>query len=127
MQWVTATCAPGSCQPPASLQLSACWVYHTPEVLIVDEHRLEHIARHAVTLAEVQEIISGDYAHIKAREERWLLIGQTPSGQFLTVVVGERSQKDTYGLVTARPASREERRFYQKMAQGQGGEEDGQD
>jgi len=96
------------------------------KVLIVDEHRLEHIARHQVTIEEVQEIISGDYAYLKAREERWLLIGKTQTGRFLTVVVGERSRKDTYGLVTARPASREERRFYQKMALGEGGEEDGQ-
>lgn len=95
-------------------------------VLVVDEHRVAHIARHQVTVKEVREIVSGDHAYIKAREDRWLLIGKTKSGRFLTVVVGERSQKDAYGLVTARPASREERSFYREMALEQGGEEDDQ-
>lgn len=86
------------------------------KTLIVDDHRIAHIARHQVTIEEVQQIVSGDYVYIKAREDRWLLIGRTKTGRFLTVVVGERSQKDTYGLVTARPASREERSFYREMA-----------
>lgn len=96
------------------------------KVLIVDGHRIAHITRHQVTIEEVQQIVSGDYAYIKAREDRWLLIGKTKTGRFLTVVVGERSQQGTYGLVTARPASREERSFYREMALEQGGEEDDQ-
>jgi len=97
------------------------------KVLVVDEHRIAHIARHQVTIEEVQEVVSGDYAYIKGREDRWLLIGKTKTGRFLTVVVGERSQKNTYGLVTARPASREERSFYREMALEEGGEEDDKD
>lgn len=95
--------------------------------LLVDEQRASHIARHQVTVEEVQEVVSGDYVYIKAREDRWLLIGKTKSGRFLTVVVGERSRKDIYGLVTARPASRQERGFYREMAPREGGEEDDQD
>lgn len=45
--------------------------------LVVDEHRIAHIARHGVTLTEVHEIISGDYAYIGSREDRWLVIGRT--------------------------------------------------
>ena len=97
------------------------------KVLIVDEHRIAHIARHQVTVEEVQEIVSGDYVYIKAREDRWLVIGKTKAGRFLTVVVGERSGKGSYGLVTARPASREERSFYREMAQEEGGEEGDED
>ncbi len=77
-----------------------------------------------MTIEEVREIVSGDYVYIQGREGRWLLIGQTPKGRFLTVVVGERAQKNIYGLVTARPARREERSFYREMAQEQGGEQD---
>jgi len=95
------------------------------ETLIVDEHRIEHIARHQVTLEEVQEIVSGDYAYIKGREDRWLLIGPTKQGRFLTVVIGERSFPNTYGLVTARPARRDERSFYREMAL-EGGDKDGE-
>lgn len=96
------------------------------KVLVVDEGRLARIARHQVTGEEVQEVISGDYVYIKGREDRWLLIGKTKAGRFLTVVVGERSQKNTHGLVTARPARREERSFYWEMALEQGREEDEQ-
>ena len=95
------------------------------ETLIVDEHRIEHIARHQVTLEEVQEIVSGDYAYIKGREDRWLLIGQTKQGRFLTVVIGERSSSNTYGLVTARPSRRDERSFYRELTQ-EGGDRDGE-
>lgn len=95
------------------------------KTLIVDEHRIAHIARHNVTIDEAKQIVSGDYVHIKAREDRWILIGKTTQGRFLTVVVGERSEGDTYGLVTARPASREERSFYTEMALEQGDEQDG--
>lgn len=97
------------------------------KVLIIDEHRIAHIARHQVAIDEVQEVVSGDYVFIEGREGRWLLIGKTKTGRLLTVIVGERSQEDTYGLVTARPASREERSFYREMALEQGGEENDKD
>ncbi len=97
------------------------------EILVVDEHRIEHIARHQVTIEEVREVVSGDYVYIQGHERRWLLIGKTEKGRFLTVVVGERTARNTYGLVTARAASREERSFYREMALEQGGEEDEQD
>lgn len=96
------------------------------KTLIVDEHRLEHIARHQVAIEEVLEVVSGDYAYIQGRHERWLLIGKTSGGRFLTVVVGEREQSNAYGLVTARPASREERNLYSELAMEQGGENDGE-
>ena len=95
----------------------------TIATLIVDDHRIAHIARHQVTVEEVQEIVSGDYAYIQGRQDRWLLIGKTSQGRFLTVVVGQRAPAHTYGLVTARPASREERSFYAELAL-QKGEED---
>ena len=97
------------------------FVIHT---LVVDEHRLEHIARHGVTIEEVMEIVSGDYVHIQGHHDRWLLIGQTSQGRFLTIVVGARTQSRTFGLVTARPASREERNFYRELALEQGGASD---
>lgn len=96
------------------------------ETLVVDEHRVEHIARHRVSLDEVLEIVSGDYVYIRGRGDRWLLIGQTEQARFLTVVVGERPSRNTYGLVTARPASREERSLYRELAL-EGGEEDDED
>ena len=96
------------------------------ETLVVDEHRVAHVARHDITVDEVREVVSGDYVYIQGHQDRWLLIGKTDDGRFLTVVVGEREQANTYGLVTARPARREERRLYQALQQQQqqGGEGD---
>lgn len=94
------------------------------ETLIVDEHRIEHIARHQITIEEVLEVVSGDYSYIQAHHDRWLIIGQTSQGRFLTIVIGARAHENTYGLVTARPARREERSFYSEMALEQRDEQD---
>jgi hypothetical protein len=90
--------------------------------LVVDEHRIEHIARHQVTVEEVREVVSGDYVYIQGHHGRWLLIGLTARQRFLTIVVGKRVQLNTYGLVTARPSSREERSLFRELERQQGGE-----
>lgn len=94
--------------------------------LIIEKDRLEHIAKHKVTIKEAKEVVADDYVYIKGKLGRWLLIGKTKKRKFLTVVVGEREKANTYGLITARPSSREERSFYQEFTLlQQGGEEDG--
>lgn len=97
----------------------------TVEELIVEEDRSKHIARHRVKLDEVLEVVSGDYVYIQGKQDRWLLIGKTKKSRFLTIVVGERKGKNVYGLVTARPSSKEERSFYQEFTLIQGGEKSG--
>lgn len=91
--------------------------------LLVEEDRPAHIAKHNVTIDEVVEVVTGDYVFIQGKHGRWLLIGPTQLGRFLTVVVGERAQKNTYGLVTARSASKAERNFYKEFTLELGGEE----
>lgn len=51
------------------------------------------------------------------------LIGKTKKNRFLTIIVGKRAEKNTYGLITGRPASREERNFYKELEETQGGEQ----
>lgn len=85
------------------------------EKLIVELDREEHIGKHEITLEEVIEIVSGDYAYIQGKLNRWMLIGKTKKDRFLTVIVGVRKQKYTYGLVTARPSRKEEKSFYQEF------------
>lgn len=92
------------------------------KTLIVEEDRPSHIAKHDITLEEVEEVLSGDYVYIKSREYRWLVIGATKKKRFLTVVIGERKEKDTYGLVTARPSRKEEKSFYREYTLTLGGE-----
>ena len=55
------------------------------EVLIIEEDRPAHIAKHGITLAEVFEVIERNYIYIKGREDRWLLIGKTTKERFLTM------------------------------------------
>ena len=93
--------------------------------LVIERDRSEHIAKHKVTIKEAKEIVIGDYVYIKGKLGRWLLIGKTRKRRFLTVVVGERGKADTYGLITARPSSKEERSFYLEFTLTQGGEENG--
>lgn len=83
--------------------------------LIIEEDRSEHISKHKVTIEEVLEIVNGDYVYIDGKLGRWLLIGKTKKNRFLTVIVGKRNKKNTYGLVTARPSSKEERSFYDEF------------
>lgn len=94
------------------------------DTLIIEEDRPAHIAKHNITIGEVVEVLTGDYVYIAGREKRWLIIGKTARKQFLTVVLGERPEPYAYGLVTARPARREERSFYTKYAARWGGEKD---
>ncbi len=95
------------------------------DTLIIEEDRPAHIAKHNITINEVVEVLTGDYVFIAGREKRWLIIGKTARKQFLTIVLGERPETNTYGLVTARPARKEERSFYTEYTEKWGGEEDG--
>src|SRR5918999_1759806 len=94
------------------------------DTLIIEEDRPAHIAKHNIIIGEVLEVLTGNYVYIAGRENRWLVIGKTAKKVFLTIVLGERSEENTYGLITARPARREERSFYIEYTTQGGGEED---
>lgn len=85
------------------------------EELVIEKDRLGHIAKHDVKEAEVREVVDGDYAYIQTKLGRWILIGKTKKGRILAVIVGPREKRGVYGLVTARPADREERSFFQEF------------
>lgn len=92
--------------------------------LVVEEDRQRHIEKHKVVIGEVFEIISGGYVFIKAKYGRWQLIGETQKGRILSIIIGERLKKYTYGFITARPANRKEKSFYKEFVVQLGGEED---
>ena len=95
------------------------------DTLIIEEDRPDHIAKHNIIIDEVLEVLTGDYVFIAGRENRWLIIGKTARNVFLTIVLGERPENNTYGLITARPSRRKERSFYMEyITQGGGEEED---
>lgn len=82
--------------------------------LIVEPGREEHIARHHVSVAEVEEVVFGTPFIRKTRQGRYAIIGRTQAGRYLTVFVAPR-EKGVYGLVTARDADDAERRAYHRF------------
>jgi uncharacterized DUF497 family protein len=94
------------------------------EILIIEKDRPGHIAKHNIIIDEVLEVLTDDYVYIAGRENRWLIIGKTVKKVFLTIVLGERPEENTYGLITARPARRNERSFYIEYITQKGGDED---
>ena len=78
--------------------------------LIVEPGREEHIDRHRVTVAEVNEVVFGSPVWRRTREGRYLLLGQTTGGRYLAIVVAPR-KPGVFGLVTARDATEADRRF----------------
>ena len=81
--------------------------------LVIEPGREEHIARHHVSVAEVEEVVFGMSFIRKTRQERYLIIGQTDAGRYLTLFVAPRG-KGVYGLVTARDADDAERKAYHR-------------
>jgi uncharacterized DUF497 family protein len=81
--------------------------------LIWDSWNVTHIARHRVTPEEVEEVCYGDPVFRESYKNRIIAIGPTRSGRMVFVALDPEGQ-DVYYPVTARPASRKERRRYQE-------------
>ena len=83
--------------------------------LIWPEDRIDHIARHGVTPAEVEEACFGKALVQRARSEGenpvYYVLGQTAAGRYLFCVVIQFPDGRGYP-VTARPMTDKERRRY---------------
>lgn len=80
--------------------------------LIWDDWNEAHIARHDVVRDEVEEACLGDPYTDEGKKDRIRLIGPTNIGRMLAVILDPEEEKGVYYPVTARPASRKERRLY---------------
>ena len=85
-----------------------------------DAWNVSHIARHQVTPEEVEQVCHGQHVQRQAYAGRIMLIGTTEAGRILSVVLNPE-ENDMYYPVTARPASRGERRVYLSEKGGEGG------
>ena len=90
----------------------------TIEQLVIEEDRPGHIARHDVTVDAVISVLIGDFVAVPGRDGRYVVIGRDEQDRFLAVVVGIRTERGTFGLVTARPARRAERALYDSAVRG---------
>ena len=82
-----------------------------------DPGNIAHIARHQVTVDEVEEVCHGDPVSLQSYLGRIVVVGPTLAGRMLAVVLDPEGG-DVYYPVTARPASRKERRYYQHQKGG---------
>ena len=75
---------------------------------------IEHIARHGVDEHEVEDVcFRGDSFIFKSRLRRYIALGQTRSGRYLTVVFQYLGNRQAI-VITARAMSQAERQLYQR-------------
>jgi uncharacterized protein len=81
-----------------------------------DTGNLEHIARHDVTVEEVESVFEFpryEEPELVNGEERVWVLGVTENSRCLTVVYTVRNGR--IRVVTAHPANRSSRRFYEEV------------
>jgi uncharacterized protein len=83
--------------------------------LIWDTFNVAHIARHNVTPEEVEEVCHGTaFFSENTYKGRLRVIGSNAAGRLLTVILAPQG-RGIYYPVTARTASRKERRQYREQ------------
>jgi uncharacterized DUF497 family protein len=94
-----------------------------PEVdrLDWDAWNLEHIAKHGVTREQVEEALTAGVTIARqTRKLRFLVLGPTQAGRLLAVVIGPvPNAPGAFYTFSARPASRQERRYYRQQNGGE--------
>ncbi len=81
--------------------------------LIWDDWNTEHIKKHNVAVAEVEDAANNISWHKKAKNGRYLAGGR--SGRRILSLIIRRVKQTTYYVVTARDSDKEERmRLYEK-------------
>jgi uncharacterized DUF497 family protein len=80
-----------------------------------DQETVDHIARHAVSPEEVEEVLFNEDDKpilLKGKEGRYLAYGQTQSGRSLLVVWVIRYRKTN--IITARDLTKKEKQFHRR-------------
>ena len=78
-----------------------------------DDWNITHIARHKLTPEEVEDMCHKDPLIQAGKKSRILLIGPTAKSRMITVILDPEG-KGKYYPVTARDASRKERKLYKE-------------
>jgi uncharacterized DUF497 family protein len=80
-----------------------------------DQETADHIAKHAVSPEEVEQVLFNEYdapVIMRGRENKYLTYGKTDSGRLLFVVWTTTYKKTR--VVTAREMTHKEKQFYRK-------------
>mgnify|MGYP001599278190 CR=1 FL=1 len=75
------------------------------------EERRVHIARHNVSAEEVEDVVYGKHYAVRTKQGRYRLIGQTAQGRYIVIIL-EPSDHDWFDPITARNATKNERKLY---------------
>jgi uncharacterized DUF497 family protein len=86
--------------------------------LLWDEWNVAHIARHDVSQIEVEEVCHSDPIVEQGKKGRLLIIGYSLNKRILSIILDPEDQKDVYYPVTARTASKKERKIYEIIKSG---------
>jgi uncharacterized DUF497 family protein len=82
--------------------------------ILWDEDSVYHISRHGVSPREIDEaIFEGNSLVLKGREGRYIVLSQTLSGRYLTIIITFKL-KGRIKIITARDMDEKERKYYQK-------------
>ena len=81
------------------------------------EQNIEHLARHGITPAEVEEVFEGGLIRRRGgtgRPDRIRILGRTAGGRYLALVVQEKEENVTRPF-TGRGMRRHERQLYDRQ------------
>jgi len=78
-----------------------------------DDVNIEHIARHGLSLVDIEEVCFGEHISFRGREKRYILYGRTEGGMMIMVVL-ERLSGLVFRPITARLMTDREEHYYRK-------------
>jgi len=77
----------------------------------------KNLTKHGVSFEQACEVFFDPFYHMRdasqGQEQRWALIGYTNSGRLLYVITVEKHEH-AWRIISARPATKQERRGYEK-------------
>jgi uncharacterized DUF497 family protein len=80
--------------------------------LIWDKWNINHIKKHKVKSNEVEEACEDLLEVFKGYDSRLIILGRTKKKRILAIIMAQ-IDKNSYYVVTARDASRKERKLYE--------------
>jgi uncharacterized DUF497 family protein len=78
-----------------------------------DDANTEHVARHGLSPADIEDVCYGEHLAFKGKYRRLILYGKTKGGEMIMVVL-ERIYDQVFRLITARSMTGNEKHSYRK-------------
>ena len=79
-----------------------------------DDANVDHIARHNIIPDEVEEIFTSKHFIFRTRSGRYLALGKTAAGRYLTCIFERREYSGNIRVVTAWDMNTKDRKLFKK-------------